>query len=240
MVEELKEQFDMPFRPVSALLIYRQNNTHHNANCFVEHYDIDLDGRPVNAHPLTVQESSQFIKALHIADSGGKRGILPCTVIPSNVLYMDNGPKGSIVWYTRKMNIPLFFTDSLGIQSGIGSVPALLWKVEGKKLKVYALTADKRPNAQSKLFKAPFFNVAHDGTVCLGTVNTGTKHISSLEDFMSCWQDFFFNSRFSHLLSSPVKGNCIQLWKNLVGTGKPFPKEVLQPAQLSLNDIINR
>ncbi|WON93810.1 PRTRC system protein B [Sphingobacterium sp. UGAL515B_05] len=240
MVEKLVEQLGKPFMPISALLIYRQHNNQGKSNCFVEHYDIDLNGHPINAHPLTVHESSQLIKALHIADSDGKKGFLSNTIIPENLLYMDNGQQDSIIWYTRKMAIPLFFTDSLSIQSGISSVPALLWKVRGKKLSLFALSADKRPNVHSKLFKAPFFNVSDDGTVCLGTVNTGTKHTKTLEEYIACWQDFFFNSRFSHLLCSSVKGNCVQLWKSLVGTGKPFPKKVLEPTQLSLHEFINR
>jgi hypothetical protein len=44
------------------------------------------------------------------------------------------------------------------------------------------------------------------------------------------WEDYFFNSYFSHLMNehNPINGNCVNLWKSLINTEKQFPKETLK------------
>lgn len=74
----------------------------------------------------------------------------------------------------------------------------------------------------------------------MGSVDTSINEQLCLEDFMEKWQEFFFNSRFSHLLGedSPINGNCVQLWADLVGFGKPFPMEVLKTHHFKIDDLL--
>ena len=37
---------------------------------------------------------------------------------------------------------------------------------------------------------------------------------------------------------NPITGNCVNLWKNLIDTEKPFPKEVLKPANRTLKTLL--
>lgn len=238
MEEEILSGLGSLYYPVSALLVYSKKDREHTECSYVEHYDIDTNGKAINAHPLTIQETTKLIRALSVQVSGVNEQALSREILPGNVLFSGSGIQGPVIWFTRKTTMPLFFTDSLDIDSGIASIPAMVWKVDGRRLSVFALASDKRPTGSSKLYNAPFFNIHSDGSVCLGTVDTKLNHIASLLDLMSTWQEFFFNSRFSHLLSSPVKGNCVQLWKSLVGTGKPFPRKVLVPTNLILGDIL--
>ncbi|MNU14559.1 hypothetical protein D3C71_26720 [compost metagenome] len=238
MNDNLSEHLGGLYQPISALLIYKQQTGQFRENCFVEHYDIDPTGKAVNAHPLTVQESEKLVAALKLSTSGKRAHQLHKTILPPNILYVDNEPSGAVVWYTKKMSIPLFFTESLGIKCGVANIPALVWKVQAKKLSVYALTSDQRPKEGTKLYYAPFFNIHVDGKVCLGTVNIKTENVTKIENLMDTWQEFFFNSRFSHVLNNPINGNCVLLWKDLVGSGKSFPKKVLKSAQITLMDIL--
>ena len=74
----------------------------------------------------------------------------------------------------------------------------------------------------------------------MGSVNINIKNSASVEDFIKAWEDYFFNSYFSHLLgnNSPIKGNCVTLWKDLIQTGKPFPKEVLKKNNKTLKNLL--
>ena len=79
-----------------------------------------------------------------------------------------------------------------------------------------------------------------DGNVCMGTVDVNIQNSNSLEEFTKKWEDYFFNSYFSHLMNehNPIKGNCVSLWKNLVGTDNSFPKEVLKNANRILKNLL--
>ncbi|MGJ1435697.1 PRTRC system protein B [Sphingobacterium siyangense] len=238
MEEEILSQLGSLYYPVSALLVYTKKGQGRADSSYVEHYDIDEDGKAINAHPLTIQETSKLIRSLKVHMAGTKERVLSKEILPANLLYVNNDIQGPVIWYTQKTTVPLFFTERLGIPTGMASVPAMVWKVTGKRLSVFALASDKRPTAGSLLYNAPFFNIHPDGSVCLGTVDTKLDHITNLQDWMCAWQDFFFNSRFSHLLSSPVNGNCVHLWKSLVETGKPFPKKVLIPTTFTLTELL--
>ena len=57
---------------------------------------------------------------------------------------------------------------------------------------------------------------------------------------MSKWEEYFFNSRFSHVLGgkSPVKGNIIQLWQSLKDSRRKFPVSCLLKHSLTLKKLI--
>lgn len=240
-MEEIElSEFGGMFRPISALLVYESTTEDVDHKFYVEHLDIDVEGRPCNAHPLSEQDATGLIYALNTSQVKREKYLRPISILPSNVLYIDSDGDGSVIWHSRIMEVPLYFTDSLGIENGLAFIPPLLWKVKGHRLSVFALKSDRRPNQGTKLYKAPFFNIDSDGLVCMGSVDTEISEQLCLEDFIAKWQDFFFNSRFSHLLGegSPIKGNCVQLWKELVGTGKPFPLEILKIQQCKIDDLL--
>ena len=61
-----------------------------------------------------------------------------------------------------------------------------------------------------------------------------------LEDFIQGWQEYFFNSYFSHLLDGycPVSVNIVQLWQEQVNSKKKFPVEVLVNNNKTIKDIL--
>lgn len=117
--------------------------------------------------------------------------------------------------------------------------PALVFKVRDRELFVRALESDARPESNTRLTTAPYWNVAGDsGQVCLGTVRAPES--VSVES-MPAWQASFFQSEFTHPLGAARltthPGGFIALWASLRGKRK-FPVRYLTDARQTLREFI--
>lgn len=227
-MRNITAQYENLFRPYSALVFYKQ--TGRSEEHYVEHFDINKDGKPINAHPLSVKEADRLVKALTIEAKSKSQFLKPKGLLSGSVLSFDP-QKRKIMWYTKSQKHNLFFANAMNIPNGEANVPAMLWFANEEKLTVFALASNRRPNEKTTLYHAPFFNVNRFGAVCMGTVNIDISPIASLEQFMEAWENYFFGSYFSHLINenNPVHGNSVLLWRNLIGTDKPFPTDILKP-----------
>lgn len=226
------------YHPKSALIFYQTLTG--NSDCYVESFDMDRNGSLINAHPLTVREAQQLAKSLRI-ESDDKKPFLKSTgIISTHILKVDPTHNGRVIWYTKAQYRDLYFVENLGIPNGKVHIPTLLWVADRNRISVFALKTDRRPTEKIKLFHAPFFNVHSNGSVCMGTVDINIKKTSSLEAFTNLWQEYFFNSYFSHLMQShnPIKGNLVSLWKNLMENNENFPKNSLKETGLTLKNIL--
>ncbi|MDH6252489.1 PRTRC genetic system protein B [Chryseobacterium sp. H1D6B] len=237
-MENITHNFGVLYHPISALLFYQ--NTDRNKDMYVEHFDMDKDGNPINAHPLTIREAKFLSKALHIETEKNKEFLKPQHILSENILHINLSDNGSVIWYSKGQKVNLFFSETLGIPNGMAQVPALLWFANKENLFIFALSSDRRPTEKTMLYHAPFFNVYDSGNVCMGTVDVNIKNSASIEEFTQAWENYFFNSYFSHLMNghNPVKGNCVNLWKDLINTGNPFPKKLLKNTQKNLKNIL--
>lgn len=237
-MQDITKNIGTLYHPKAALVIYETAKD--NGQCYVEYFDMDKQGRPVNAHPLSMKEAQQLAKALNTANEGNKAFLKPKGIMESGILYIDPSPNGFVMWYTKPVKRQLFFVENLGIPNGIAYVPSLLWVADKYKLHIYALKTDRKPTENTPLYHAPFFNVYAEGNVCMGTVDVNIRNSASLEEFTQAWENYFFNSYFSHLMQNhnPVKGNCVSLWKQQTGTGEPFPKEVLKKTGRTIKSIL--
>ncbi|MDY3400553.1 PRTRC system protein B [Riemerella anatipestifer] len=234
-IQDLTEQIEPIFYPKNAFVIYQNEN---KSQTYIEHFDIDQQGRMMNAHPLSVRESENLSKALTTKEERDKTFLKPKGIIPTNVLHINPSKKGSLIWYTKEQKRTLYFVESLEIPSGTAYTPPLLWKATKQSLSIYALKSNRRPTAKTKLYYAPFFNVYQNGNVCMGSVNIDIKKTTSLEDFIQAWETYFFESYFSHLQNfNPINGNCVSLWKQLINTEEKFPLEELKSNNKTLKDI---
>jgi PRTRC genetic system protein B len=236
-MNDITENFGTLYHPKSALVFYQAKGSDHDT--YVEHFDMDKNGNPINAHPLTVREANQLAKALKIAKEEKEPCLKPESIIGNHILHLD-AVRGKVVWFTKAMQRKLYFHDNLGIPNGRANVPPMLWAANRYGLAVYALGSNRRPTERTKLYNAPFFNVYQDGNVCMGSVNVQIKKTASLEEFTSSWEEYFFNSYFSHLLEgfNPVNGNCVSLWEQLVATGEAFPHDVLMQSKITLKNLL--
>jgi PRTRC genetic system protein B len=243
---KVNQNFEQIYQPHKALLIY--NCLADENNVYVESYDIGANGNPINAHPLSEAESIALARSLAESKELSSNFLQPKGIVPENLVYTSIGLDGYAVWYTKPQQVSLRFTTELGIPNGTAPVPALLWKANKKELSIYALKlkAEERPTLETPLYHAPFFNIYKEGKVCMGTVKVEIEDRLYLEDFMSQWESYFFNSNFSHTMHGhvPAKTNIIQLWKNLIESGietgqhQRFANQVLKPNGQQFKDLI--
>lgn len=235
---DITNDFGTLYHPVSALVFYETKGV--NTEVYVEHFDMDRNGNPVNAHPLTVREAKVLAKALNTDKEKSKAFLKSTGILPTHVLHINPSENGSVLWYTKAQEQELFFVESLEIPNGKANVPPMLWLANKENLFVFALASDRRPNEATQLYHAPYFNVYESGNVCMGTVDVNIKNSASVEEFIAAWESYFFNSYFSHLVNehNPIKGNSVSLWKDLVQTGNAFPKEVLKKNNRKLKNLL--
>ena len=236
-VNDITENFGTLYHPKSALVFYETIGT--NTDMYVEHFDMDSNGTPINAHPLTVKEANALAKALKTDEEKNKAFLKPKGILPTNILHINpSAEKGTVLWYTKAQQRQMYFVDSLGISNGIARVPSMLWLASKSSLTVFALVNDRRPTEKTPLHYAPFFNIYEKGNVCMGTVSIDIKNSASVEEFIQAWEHYFFNSYFSHSLSENLtKKNIVNLWKDLINTDKPFPKEALKKNNKTLKNL---
>ena len=238
-MKDIIQDFGTLYHPTTALVFYQ--NDERNIETYVEHFDMDKNGNPINAHPLTVREANILAKSLRSEKDKDKAFLKPNGILPTNILHLNpSAEKGTVIWYTKAQQRKLFFVDGLKISNGNAFVPPMLWKASKNSLSVYALASDRRPNDKTKLHYAPFFNIYEDGKVCMGTVSIDIKKSASVEEFVHAWGHYFFNSYFSHLMGkhNPVNGDCVKLWKDLIDIDKRFPKEVLKANGKTLKNLL--
>ena len=236
-VNNITNDFGTLYHPKSALVFYETIGT--NTDMYVEHFDMDSNGTPINAHPLTVKEANVLAKALKTDEENSKAFLKPKGILPTNILHINPSEKGTVLWYTKTQQRQIYFVDSLGISNGKAQVPPMLWFANKSSLTVFALANDRRPTEKTPLHYAPFFNIYEKGNVCMGTVGIDIKNSASVEEFIQAWEHYFFNSYFSHsLCENLTKKNIVTLWKDLINTDKPFPKEVLKKNNKTLKNLL--
>ena len=239
-MKDITQDFGTLYHPTSALVFYQTNER--IKETYAEYFDMDKNGNPINAHPLTDREAKELVKALTINTQKEKSQdfLKPKGILPTHILHINPSEKGSVLWFTKSMKRQLFFTENLEIPNGRTEVPAMLWLANKRSLKIFALPNNRRPTEKTELFYAPFFNVYEDGNVCMGTVDVHIQNSTSLKEFTEKWEDYFFNSYFSHLMNehNPINGNCVNLWKSLINTEKQFPKEALKQANRTLKNLL--
>ena len=226
------------YQPKAALVVFTTSGF---TTPYIEYYDMDETGNPINPHPLTVREAQSLAKALDTREQTGKAFLRPEGILPANVLHIDPSANGSVVWYTKPQRQKLYFAESLGLNNGRVALPALVWKATKKELQIFALKGKTKPKAKTPLCHAPFFNLYQKGSVCMGNVNVAIKAAATLEEFITAWQGYFFGSYFSHHINdhNPVGVNLFNLYKELMADpDQPFPTDTLKTTPLTLKDLL--
>lgn len=238
-MNNITEKLNEHFYPEKSLIIYRSNAMQNNH--YVESYDFDQNCKMINAHPLTENEMADLGKLLMTKHNKEDSCFVPKGLLDNRILYLKHGEDGFVIWQSCSSKQNIEFTDDLGLPSGIYPTPSLLWKAGVRSLEIYALKTITRATLKTKLFHAPYFNIYENGNVCMGTVDIYHNPYDGLEGLINKWEQYFFNSRFSHLLSdrSPVKSNIIQLYKALYQSTKTFPLSELIPLNKTINNLIH-
>lgn len=233
----VKEVFGTIYKPIAALVFYQEQRQFGTGAVSVEYFDFDRQGFPVNAHPLTVREAAT-LKGLLKTDERTNDQLIINGILGPNILSLDQ-ISSRVIWYTKPMKRKLLFVEQLNIPSVPVNIPSLLWVGDRNRLRLFALKSSKRPEATTSLHHAPFPNIHADGTVCMGTVNVIFKKNITIDEFVHTWEEYFFNSHFSHLMAGHVatSGNCLNHWKRIAHTGEKFPVEILKKSAFTPKNI---
>lgn len=213
-----------------ALLIYKGGR-----ESFITHHSIlPQEGGPPSlgpAQPLTRSFVDSLLRSLG-RDTEAE-------VLPENVLAKGDE---SLVWWTPRRERQMFYASSSGACAHLNGKtcpqPALVWKVRCGALTVRALRHNTRPRAETQLCVAPFWNLSHDGLVCLGSM----RHPDAASvTTMKAWEDGFYESAFTHANVARITkhaGGFEALWSGLADKRKAFPSNSLIRMPQTLAEFI--
>ncbi len=216
-----------------ALLVYTDHQ-----RAFASLHDVvaQPEGAPMlaPAQPLSLA----FLRRL----AEGLGSMVAPEVLPENVLVRT--PE-TIAWWGPATRRIMFFGETDEEARKLNGLnfphPPLVFKVRGQELFVRALEKNTRPQADTQLKTAPYWNTAGDnGRVCLGSVRPPES--TSVESIKN-WEFAFFQSSFTHPLGAvrltSHKLGFIGLWSSLAGR-KVFPVRYLIDARETLWDFVTR
>lgn len=163
-------------------------------------------------------------------------------ILPGNVLVRTTE---SIVWWSPAQHQVMFFgggtEETSKLNGRLYPHPPLVFKVCRHELFVRALGHDARPNANTPLKTAPYWNTeGAKGLVCAGTMRIPQEMTTGS---ISEWQSAFFSSSFTHpsgavRLTSHPQGFA-GLWLSLAGREDLFPTEFLTDARQTLRQFVD-
>ncbi len=163
----------------------------------------------------------------------------PAEFLPENVVART--PE-LIAWWTPAAVRPMFFRDGSELANISGNNfphPALLFVVRNGVLFVRALPKNRRPDPDTRLAAAPYWNIDSNGAVCAGTMRI-PKSLTVAS--IPAWQQAFFQSEFTHPGGAgrltKRKGGSASLWKFLAGK-KVIPRSALIEME-SLNEYLRK
>ncbi|MBU1247127.1 MAG: hypothetical protein KKB70_00400 [Proteobacteria bacterium] len=234
------EQY-LEYVPTDVITFFRQGDglQKGSGRCYAEHCPVKVvDGRAVmlTGKPLALDTLKGFVSDLAEGNVlSSSPGILPRRILSLK-------PNGNVLWYAPAGVHPLNVSDSIGIQSGSASFPALLFAlVDGKLYGLALKTGKARPKESSKVYRLPLWNMINpNGAMCMGTANYRVE--GSVRERMDKAELGFFGSQFSHgNAKGCASGDIAALWKRLLKTGDPFPhKELLDDKLGTVADVAAR
>jgi PRTRC genetic system protein B len=110
--------------------------------------------------------------------------------------------------------------------------------IHGRELFVRALSENRRPNSDTRLKNAPYWNTDAQGRVCLGSMRVPDEVTASS---LRGWEEAYFASEFTHpsgavrLTTHP--GGFVGFWSSLRGRRR-FPTRLLVDSRQVLSEFI--
>ena len=172
-----------------ALLIYRGDS---NRDAFVTLHEVSRQTQaPPTLGPAETLTQG-FLDSL-LEAVGGAAAV---EVLPENVLART---QNMIAWWVSARPRCMFFEHAQGALAKVnGKVcpqPPLVMRVDPRGLSIRALVENKRPQANTRMMVAPYWNTYASGSVCLGSMRAPkAASVSAMER----WETSFYESAFTH------------------------------------------
>jgi PRTRC genetic system protein B len=156
-------------------------------------------------------------------------------LIPNQVFYTDNE---KVVWYRESQPTDLFFSKNHALKSGKYALPPLVFVAYKQSLSVFAIKSTKDIDEKTKLYQAPLWNMTspNSGSTCLGSTKRPEK-ANNMKEYIQMWEDYFFQSTFTHLNSGTTKDNINEVYSKLIDKTE-FPLEQLIDTKITIKNII--
>jgi len=215
-----------------ALLVYQEGN-----RAFATLHEVK--SRPAGPSYLCAGQSvtTEFLETL----AKGLGASMAAEVLPENVLART---PGQIAWWSRAQARLMFFGDGDPKTRHLNGKnyphPALVFMIRGRELFVRALKENRRPNSDTRLMNAPYWNTDAQGRVCLGSMRVPEEvNASSLRG----WENAYFASEFTHpsgaVRLTSHRGGFVGLWSSLAER-KRFPAKFLAESKQTLQEFVER
>jgi PRTRC genetic system protein B len=167
---------------------------------------------------------------------------IPMEILPERVLVRT--PE-VIVWWSRAQQHRMFFSDRGGdaalkrMNGRMYAHPPLLFKASGSHLWIRALASNERPNADTNLYMAPYWNCYDNGVVCTGSMKIPReKSVAQI----GAWEQSFFQSEFTHAggvrKHTRYPGGFLAMWQSLEGATN-FPSSYLVNVKQTLGEFVS-
>ncbi|WP_186270394.1 PRTRC system protein B [Burkholderia gladioli] len=219
----------------SALLLYRgRTGSNGLEKVYVtRHAARVIDGVPtlLAGQPATKQQLASFARAAskHMGNFG---------FVHERVIFTA---PNTVAWWAPALPRSTWFAADkpIGNRHGEAQHPALLFVAYGDKRYAFALEHSCRPDADTAIFQAPYFNVSDNGWICTGNVDCSDR--PNTTDVEKYENDDFFRSRFTHANAKRLiaGGSAVRLWMDLLD-GAPFPTDRLIPLDTTVGAVIQR
>jgi PRTRC genetic system protein B len=230
------------FSPVQAIIVYKNESEY-----YLESHSINDKGEMMEGQPLSESTIKKIAKVYGTKIKKAERAIpYHKGLLPRNVFMFDcSNESRNLIWAREPEKKVIHFKKQLNIPSGDFITPALLYAVSGSSLYVFAMKDCELKNGivdTTKLYQAPFHNVASNGGVCLGNGKIKFPTDPSLENIISYYENFFWLTEFSHLGTgaNPTVSNLTLVMKQHVDSNKPFDENELKPSNFkTFNHLFN-
>lgn len=158
-----------------------------------------------------------------------------------NPRLLAQGTEEAAWWSPAGVRRPMFAAGGrMARHSGIAvAMPALLYHVQGRRLRVRALACRGRPAPNTPLYIAPLWNIYKNGGLCMGSMPIPTGPPA---ECMDAWERAFWDSAFTvphdaRLCGHP-KGYTAML--RALRTLPRFPKPWLVPSEERLEEWLTK
>lgn len=210
--------FCQEFKPQCAIVVYTKDENDALDNCsYVEFHTLLPDGTLGPGQPIT---RAMLEGIAQIAKSVAEKSTATIKhVMPDNVLFHDCRAGHNLLgWYEPARRVQMKLSIGKRHKTFMVPMPPMLFVAKGGHLDIYALRPalkEKRPDENTKLYRAPVWNTSDDGSVCMGDI----AHPDKVEDIVSCmeeWSRGFWSGIFTHSMGKTIaKGEIPALYARL-------------------------
>jgi PRTRC genetic system protein B len=224
-----------PMQLSRVILIYRNNV----AAVATLHEIVGKDSEPLLGAGVPITRDAIETTLRELQGAPASRALLP-----ENVLCADGG---RMAWWKSSFRGPIFFNTrdeafNKGMAGALVQHPTLLFLADaGGRLSIFALAEDARPMADTKLYRAPYFNLYAKGLMCAGNVRLPEVPVSNE---IPIWERAFFETTFTHAnihsdRLTTHSGDHNGFWRAMRDERNPKPSSWLVPLEKTVEEMLN-